>query len=290
MAAPPQTRTRRLDSYERACELLRAQPLQPDQGTAVLAGVFADVSFDEIKRVAARSLPPPVRLVAFPLKPTPTRPARVAEFAAELLLQRHGQRLTLATPQARPKYGERANLRWIIWGDLIASPGGHFALGPLSIGPYPGAEHTLEPGASPYRGITSEVLRALPIEHLIHQIVVHLQPHPDWQQRLTEKHGQQTPIDHRQLIADAVARVNARPEGRARAYPEHHYHDVALLYLNLLETGHGRNVLVQLADLLGISHQTARNWVHRARQLGYLTPGTQGRAGALPGTQLSTPD
>ena len=280
-------RRRQIDSYEHACELLKAQPLQPRQPLRHRGGDFADMTLNEFRQLSALSLPPPVRLIAFPLGSTSQRPNTVAEFAAELLLQQEGRTLRPAEPRERPHFGERANQRWILWGDLIVAPGGHLALGPLSIGPYPGAEQQLEPGAAPYRGISAEVLRAIPIEHLIHEVVARLQEQAGWDERLHE-YGWQTPADQRELLAETLKRLTSRTHSTPSRYPDDHYHDVAILYLELLRQGQGQKILVTLAALLGISRQTARNWVHRARQLGYLAQGTRGRAGATPGPKLHT--
>jgi hypothetical protein len=223
-------------------------------------------------------------VIAFPLAPGPSRPHAVAEFAAELLLNRDGKRLRLAKPGERPRFSERANLRWIAWGDLIATPGGHLALGPLSIAPYPGATTNLEPGSPPYRGVTSEVLRAVPIERLIREIVAYLQTVADWQQHLADTYGWAPPADQQQLLADAVKRT--RSSTRRRKYPDDHYRDVALLYLQLLGQGQTSTPIAHLAKKLGVTTPTARNWVHRARQLGYLTQGSRGKPGAQPGPRL----
>jgi hypothetical protein len=279
---------RKLDSYESAYQLLRTQPLEPSDRLPSERGRFEELTLKELRQLTARSLPPPIRVIAFPLAPHPLRPHAVAEFAAELLLQKQGQRLTLAQPGRRTPFSERANLRWIVWGDLIASPGGHLALGPLSVGPYPGADTDLEPGTPPYRGVTSAVLRAIPVEHLISEVVSHLHTNERWHQHLADTHGWQPP--HQQhLFRDEIKDTSSTQSNRA-TYPENHYRDVALAYLDLLAQGQARKIIVELAHKLGVSRNTARNWVYRARQLGYLAKGTQGRAGAAAGPRLHPTD
>jgi hypothetical protein len=276
---------RRIDSYEQACRLLQAQPLEPSEGPLPEGGQFDQMTPAQFKQLAAHSLPPPIRVVAFQLDPERSRPYAVAEFAAELLLERESKRLRLAEPGNRPPFSERANLRWIVWGDLIAGPGGHLALGPLSIGPHPGAETALEPGTPPYRGVTSEVLRAIPIERLIREIVSQLRRVADWQRHLAGTYGWQ-PSAEQQQFADAIKRAEPDVSDRRRKYPDDHYRSVALLYLQLLAQGHGSKPIADLANKLGVTRTTARNWIHRARQLGYLTQGTRGKPGANAGPRL----
>lgn len=84
----------------------------------------------------------------------------------------------------------------------------------------------------------------------------------------------------------ALIETSAKPRKLGRpALPDGHYRDVALEYLELYEGGSPR-VLKELAERRGVQWRTVRDWVARARQLGYLTRGKQGRAGARPGPRL----
>jgi hypothetical protein len=77
-----------------------------------------------------------------------------------------------------------------------------------------------------------------------------------------------------------------RPRKRGRpGRPDSHYRDVAIEYLDLYEKGR-RKVLKEMAERRGVPPPTVRDWVRRARQLEYLGPGKQGRAGASPGPRL----
>jgi hypothetical protein len=57
-----------------------------------------------------------------------------------------------------------------------------------------------------------------------------------------------------------------------------HYQNVATRYKELLEQ-HPKNPTARLGALYGVSRHTAAGWVRQARELGYLPPGHQGRAG-----------
>ena len=235
---------------------------------------------EQVARAAAHSLPPPLLLKAFPLPGgLPSRPEVIAEFAAELLLARTGRRLRLAEPGQRPSFSDRANLRWLCWGDLIVAAHGNLAIAQLGIGPWPGAIQQLEPGSHDFNGITTDVLRTIHPETLIRAAVERLETIDNQQHYLA---GRQ---QHDRSFADAMQRARS-PRRDGRSYPNEHYRDIALLYLNLLSEGHRRRVTTHLAQQLGVPPATARNWIHRARQLGYLTPSRQGQPGAHAGPRL----
>lgn len=84
--------------------------------------------------------------------------------------------------------------------------------------------------------------------------------------------------------AKSVARGAGRPGGR-RGYPDDHYRRIALSYLDVYKT-HPRDVVAELARREGRPSATVRDWVHRARELGYLSPTKQGRGGGSPGPRL----
>jgi hypothetical protein len=284
--------TRRLGSYERACEELGAASLRADPGlpSRPIVQFGADPDWlEQLQQAAQRGLPPPIWIKAYPLSDRPARPEVVAEFAAAVLLIREGRRLRLAQRGERPKFVDRANLRWICWGDLIVASPGALALAPLSIAPWPGAAQRLEAGAEAFTGVTSDVLRAIRPDVLIAAIVDHLEELHIAQQHRVDRHGTGSSEQARQQLAESLSRARSARRQDGRSYPDSHYRDIALLYLDLLAQGHRRRITQQLADQLGISTSTARNWIHRARQLEYITPAQQGQPGAHPGPRL-TPD
>jgi hypothetical protein len=84
------------------------------------------------------------------------------------------------------------------------------------------------------------------------------------------------------LIAEPSRKRRGRP-----GLPESRYREVALAYLELYNSGLRRGIHGELMRRYSAPYQTVRDWVARARKLGYLTPGQPGRAGAEPGPRLS---
>jgi hypothetical protein len=284
--------TRRIWSYESACEELRAEPFRPEPQLEPAAYWFSEgddpgAATEAIKRGARGGPAGADSLRAYPLPGLPGRPSIVAEFAGVLLLERFKSRLI--TPHERPQipYSQRANLQWIYWGELVASPNGPLALGQLSIGPWPGAEDELEPGSEPFTGITSGLLRAIRPDKIISDVLQRLETSEEWQNYLAETHHVAIPQDQQRLLRETLVRMRQPPKLEGRKYPDAHYRDVALIYLELLAQGHQRRIAVKLAEQLGITKQAARDWIHRARELGYLTPSQQGRPGGRAGHRIT---
>jgi hypothetical protein len=285
---PPEANSpaRKIWSYESACAELKAAPLSADAAPMPLKVDFDADTVDQVGRVSARTFARTARLVAYPLAGLPGRPHVVAEFAGTLLLERRDGRLVPASPEPRLPYRDRANLQWIYWGELSASPTGNLALGPLSIAAWPGADTTLEPSANPYHGITTDVLRALKPAPIIRKVTNAIRNLDNTHRFFTEQYGWPERPAQRQLLDHARQRLSRPQRRRGRRYPDEHYLTIALLYLDLLSQGGQRNILSRLAEQLEIPKTTARDWVHRARQLQYLTPSRQGRPGAQPGPRL----
>jgi hypothetical protein len=93
------------------------------------------------------------------------------------------------------------------------------------------------------------------------------------------------PPDEREARTGLVAAADA-PRKRGRpGLATSHYRGIALEYLQLYESGSSAPVR-EIAERRGVPWQTVRDWVARARKLGYLTHGKQGRSGADPGPRL----
>jgi hypothetical protein len=73
-------------------------------------------------------------------------------------------------------------------------------------------------------------------------------------------------------------------------YPADHYRKIALRALQLQAEHGARGVRQRLAEAEGRPPETVRDWIKRARQLGYLAPATPGRAGYVPGPNLEPGD
>ena len=87
--------------------------------------------------------------------------------------------------------------------------------------------------------------------------------------------------------AKRVTRAAAeQPLRRGRAgYPIDHYRRIALLALDIYHEDH-RDVVKELAAREGRRYQTVRDWVRRARNLGFLGPTQRGRSQWAAGPNL----
>jgi len=86
--------------------------------------------------------------------------------------------------------------------------------------------------------------------------------------------------------ASAVLAAHDRPRRGRPPLPDSHYAAVAEAYLEICDEGLQSTVLVELARRFNRPRETMRDHVGRARELGYLSRGRQGRPGASPGPRL----
>jgi hypothetical protein len=68
------------------------------------------------------------------------------------------------------------------------------------------------------------------------------------------------------------------------------YRDIALRYLRFQSQGIGRGILLAIADEVGLTREQVRDRLRAATERGYLSPGTQGKAGRRPGPRLKGDD
>lgn len=143
--------------------------------------------------------------------------------------------------------------------------------------------------------ITAAVLRGLPIEDLKREIV-----------RIYRKHPALS--DGRALLRELIrgSGDKASPEileklGRAeraayrnvasladvglRKYPDQFWRDVGVAYLRAL-VREPRKAVEAMAERFDKPIHTVRGWIKRAREEGWLSEATHGRAGADPGPRL----
>ena len=103
----------------------------------------------------------------------------------------------------------------------------------------------------------------------------------------------------RQIVADMMGLPEPEPgelttlakylrkgpsKGRAAHSPEFH-RATALMYLKLWPQ-HGQRVVKAMAEEMGRPRDTVSTWVRRSREEGWLSKGTQGKAGGEPGPKL----
>ena len=155
----------------------------------------------------------------------------------------------------------------------------------------------LKPGPTePARGgLTSTTLRMVPVGRIMDQAradLLSMTIPPSFAQALMPG------WDGSSFLGEFMARMAssmeraitaARQTGRL-GKGDPFYRDIALSYLKLQDEGIGRGILPRLAQDLGRPRETIRDWVHQARVRGFLTAGTQGKAGALPGPRLLAQD
>lgn len=92
-------------------------------------------------------------------------------------------------------------------------------------------------------------------------------------------------FDQVRRLAEAAREL---PLNRGRkGYPADHYRRIALAYIDEARAHGSRGVLARLASAESVSRPTIRDWVKRARELGFLAPTKQGRAEATPGPNLN---
>ena len=160
---------------------------------------------------------------------------------------------------------------WLVRG-RIEVQGGLGRVRQLTVEPW---EHDLE--------VTGVVLRRIGVADLRDRALAHMRDRVRIEEALPGLRELLRPAAPlRPFVAEATAR---RPRGR-RGRTDAHYRDIAIAYLEVYESGVSRGILDELAARYGRPRETIRDWVRRARELGFLTTGTQGRAGAEPGPRL----
>jgi hypothetical protein len=120
----------------------------------------------------------------------------------------------------------------------------------------------------PGAGITSTVLSSIRLEEIFRSL------------RLGER-------ALRAAAPEAEPRpAPARPRRGRPPLDDEHYRKVALTYLDALNRAPGRPI-PWMAEKFGYEASTVRGWISEARKRAFLTPGTRGKAGALPGPRLT---
>jgi hypothetical protein len=232
-------------------------------------------------------------------------PPLLGRFANLIVLTRQKGRLVRATATDTPRPATLVNLVWIAYGELAQTPDGALVIRSLGLAPAfgPSATGQLEPpivrpvpGGSgleleplevrpePVLGVTAAMLRLLSPEKIVNEAVQYLRA-SQYRLQLGDRLGATT-IDVRQTAA--YKRLEqAKPRSRKRP-SEDEIAAIAKRYLWLVRHG-SRRPLPQLALEFGLSREQARDRVHRARDLGFLTKGSPGRAGADVGPKLLEP-
>jgi hypothetical protein len=157
------------------------------------------------------------------------------------------------------------------------------------------------PVSAPHRGITSTVLRSIRTSDLLAAVLRALRTQPDsahMQELLVRAvpkwaedsaHMQEflaRPRPTQELFAGSLpkwAEEVSTSRGRPRTPPEVHF-ERAKNYLDLQNNEHIlRGIVPELAKRWNVPPGTARDWIHAATKAGFLSRGTPGRAGRMPG-------
>jgi hypothetical protein len=170
---------------------------------------------------------------------------------------------------------------WLISGVLRRTEEGPPILSELSV----------EPGSEDVVEVTGTVLRGIPVAIIRERVLGWPGPIAKTREIMAATGGWNVTAEDVKRAKRVAAAAARQPLNRGRrGYPHDHYRRIALRYLALLEER--RDVLVGLAqeesDLLGkaVPRETVRDWVRRATELGFLVPGTPGRASNRPGPNL----
>jgi len=149
-------------------------------------------------------------------------------------------------------------------------------------------------------GITGDVLRGLPLGRWLAECYSELVQLPEAYETGIWPSGVPVAPDRaaaaRMRRALAELRDTKGSHRGSRGYGRDFYRQVALAYLDLQKEGYARGILVAIAEQytreLGryVARETARDWVRKATELEFLTPGTPGRAGRGPGARLYEED
>jgi hypothetical protein len=167
---------------------------------------------------------------------------------------------------------------WLVMGILRVTSDGPPYISELSV------EHFPDPDVE----VTGAVLR-FPLAEIRDKAVAEIRGPLLVVYEAMAEIGDVTPETLERVESMAKKAENTRPGRRAK--PPEHYRRIALRYLELLKQGQ-RHVLKALAaeeserEGRTVPRETVRDWVRKATKLGYLMPGTQGRASARPGPKL----
>jgi hypothetical protein len=167
---------------------------------------------------------------------------------------------------------------FVIWGTL-ALEAGRLSLGEFAIAPFAPAQATL----------TSDALRRVRLSAILARAHAELASRAELAELAHRFRWADAPGGReRDTLTEIAARAAAgRPKRGRPGLGDAHYARIARAYLDKQAQGHGRGILNALAEQEGRPRETVRDWVAGARKRGFLTPGTQGRAGALPGSRLA---
>lgn len=170
---------------------------------------------------------------------------------------------------------------WVTGKARIAD--GQLAIFELSIAPSPFELQSDRQMVSPASGVTSSVMREIPIGAILASIRRELMALPEIG-KLGEKLGY--PIRSSVEAAKAFGVDGNTKVGPGRKpQSDEELHEFALMALRL-QSEDVKSLRRSLADELGMPADTVRDWMRRARDRGFLASVSQGQRGVMPGPRL----
>lgn len=224
--------------------------------------------------------PTDFQLVVYPIS-EPKQPDLVAEFALLRVVKRNGSELVAGDKRTRLRLREKSNALWVVYGSIAIATDGSLVIESIAIGPAFEGQLSRK-GNDIAHGITGQLLRLLSPPQILAACAEQLLRQQYWLEETARRRGIESPLSTQQR--ELLERVD---QGRPRhgRINDDQLAELAARYLTLCQRGN-KSPRAQLAGEFGLTTTQVRDRLHQARQRRYLTPGTQGRAGAHPGPRL----
>jgi hypothetical protein len=168
------------------------------------------------------------------------------------------------------------DIPWLLRGVLASDTSGAPVVRRLAI----------EPWQDQGPEVTSEVTHRVRVALVRDRALVQLRLEPQLLQ-LAEIGAQVRVTAADQLAADELAaKAGSRKRGRPPLFGPEHYAGIARDCIALFRQGH-RGIRATLARERSVSEATVRDWIKRARELGFLSESKHGKADYRPGPNLT---
>jgi hypothetical protein len=234
----------------------------------------------EPEELRAWGVPPDLQLAVYPVEETDA-PGRVAEFALLRVVKREGHKLVAGDRRTRLRLAEKSNALWIIYGSIAIAIDGSLVLESLAVGPAFEDQLSRE-GDDVALGITGQLLRLLSPPRILAACAEQLIVQGHLLDAAAAHHHRTPPLSRKQY--ELLDRIDqGRPKNAAVSDDD--LAEFAARYLTHYHRGVPQ-LRLRLAREFGLTTTQVRDRTNQARRRGYLTPGSQGRAGANPGPRL----
>ena len=145
----------------------------------------------------------------------------------------------------------------------------------------------LEPWDQDGPEVSSDVTHRLRVALLRDRALDSLRREPESLQ-VAERFGMKVTAKDRHTAVDLAAKATGQTrKGRPPLFGPEHYADLARECIALYRQGH-RGIRATIAKERNVSEATVRDWVRRARELGYLAESKHGKADYRPGPNLTS--